>query len=227
MATDNRPMHTEIEKPASFTIETQPLICDQLALLEPVFQTIIDSFGYPPFWARPANFETLVHIILEQQVSLASALAALKKLQERLGTVTPEGLLRLSDEEMRACYFSRQKAGYARHLAEMVVKKQLDIAGLAEMDNESVSHHLRQVKGIGHWTVDVFLMMVLHRQDCFPLGDIALINSMKYEMGLPASTAKELLLERAASWQPHRTVAAFMLWHSYLCRRKPKPPRAQ
>ena len=102
-------------------------ICDKLAKDDPDLASIIGLFGYPPMWARPNSFESLVHIILEQQVSLASARSALNKLQEKLVEVTPEKVLLLSDEELRACYFSRQKTMYVRHLAEAIVSHRIDL----------------------------------------------------------------------------------------------------
>ena len=94
-------------------------LCDELGRKDRALNSVIHTYGYPPMWTRPGNFSTLIHIILEQQVSLASAKAAFVKLKKRLGGITPKSLLLLSDEELRACYFSRQKSGYARHLAEM------------------------------------------------------------------------------------------------------------
>jgi DNA-3-methyladenine glycosylase II len=192
--------------------------CMVLSKTEPIFRDIIRQYGYPPFWSRPANFETVVHIILEQQVSLASALAALNKLKERIGSITPAALLSLSDEEMRACYFSRQKTGYVRHLAHIIQESQLHIETLGEMADEDIAQSLMKIKGIGKWTVDVFMMMVLHRCDYFPIGDIALVNSMKTELGWARETSKEQLLTYADRWRPYRTVAAFLLWHVYLCK---------
>lgn len=205
---------------ASFTEKNLPVYCNQLASIEPAFKNIIVNYGYPPFWSRPATFETLVHIILEQQVSLASALAALNKLKEKLRSVIPINLLALSDEEMKACYFSKQKIIYTRHLAHKIESGDLIVDSLAQLDNEEISKQLLQIKGIGHWTVDVFLMMVLHRTDCFPTGDIALINSMKTELNLPKDTSKDVLLDIAEKWKPNRTIAAFLLWHVYLCKRR-------
>lgn len=203
----------------SFTEQNLPNYCDKLARIEPAFKNIVAKYGYPPFWSRPASFETVIHIILEQQVSLASALSALNKLKERLGNITPAALLALTDEEMKACYFSRQKIIYARHLAETIENGGLDIEALGDMEDAEASRLLLQIKGIGHWTVDVFLMMVLHRTDYFPTGDIALVNSMKTELNLPKETTKDFLLEYAEKWRPYRTIAAFLLWHVYLCKR--------
>lgn len=204
----------------NFTEETLPFYCDKLAKKDKHLKATITQYGYPPFWNRTPTFATLIHIILEQQVSLASALAAFLKLQEKIGHIQPEKLLLLNDEEMKTCYFSRQKTVYARHLAEAIVNKKLVVDDLTTMSNDNIRTLLKQLKGIGDWTVDVFLMIVLHRKDVFPPGDIALMKSMKEVKGLPMDTPREDLMQIAEAWRPHRTVAAFMLWHSYLKKRK-------
>jgi DNA-3-methyladenine glycosylase II len=194
--------------------------CDKLAKKDGHLKNIIDSYGYPPLWKRKPGFETLIHIILEQQVSLASAKAALNKLKEKIGAVTPQKILQLTDAELKACYFSRQKTVYARHLAEAIISKQLKLKQLHQLDDDAVRVELKKIKGIGDWTVDVYLMMVMQRTDLFPLGDIALVNSLKEVKQLAKHTTKEELLLHAETWKPYRTVAAFLLWHSYLCKRK-------
>src|ERR1700710_2313905 len=108
-------------------------ICDNLAAVDPDFATIINTYGYPPFWSRPNTFETLVHIILEQQVSLASALSALNKLKERTEILSPARVLLLTDEEMKACYCSRQKTSYIKYLAEVLLSGQLNLADLEKL----------------------------------------------------------------------------------------------
>jgi len=197
-------------------------LCKRLAKKDPHIKSIIDQHGYPPVWSRKPSFETLVHIILEQQVSLASAKAALNKLKEKIGIVTTKKLLLLSDEELKACYFSRQKIVYARCLAQAIETGQLSIKKLEQLPDEEVRSTLTQIKGIGNWTVDVFLMMALHRTDLFPTGDIALINSVKHVKQLPSHTTKEEILELAEAWRPNRTVAAFVFWHAYIKRKNIK-----
>lgn len=193
-------------------------LCEQLAKRDSTIRDIIDRYGYPPVWTRKPSFETLVHIILEQQVSLASAKSALLKLKEKLGVITASRLLLLSDEELRACYFSRQKTGYARCLAQAVHHKQLVPARLKHLPDEEVRTALSSIKGIGNWTVDVFLMMALHRRDLFPTGDIALMNSVRHEKGLPQASREEILA-MAENWRPNRTVAAYLFWHAYIRRK--------
>ena len=154
-------------------------ICDQLAKKDKHLRPIIKQYGYPPVWTRTASFQTLIHIILEQQVSLASARAALNKLKQKLGRVTPKKLLGITDEELKVCYFSRQKTIYARCLANAFVSKQINLKKLSALDDEVIRQQLKTIKGIGDWTVDVYLLFVLHRTDVFPLGDLAMINALK------------------------------------------------
>ena len=167
-------------------------------------------------WSRPNTYETLVHIILEQQVSLASALAALKKLQQKTGNITPETILTLTDEEMRACYVSRQKAVYIRGLAEALQSKQVSLKKLEQLPDDEVRAQLVQLKGIGNWTVDIYLMFLLQRADLFPIGDLAAVNALKRIKQLPRDTPREVVMQIAESWQPYRTVATMILWHDYL-----------
>ncbi|HEY4325972.1 MAG TPA: DNA-3-methyladenine glycosylase 2 family protein [Mucilaginibacter sp.] len=191
-------------------------ICDKLAQNDDDLQKIITTYGYPPFWSRPNTFETLVHIILEQQVSLASALSALNKLKERLQELTPARLLLLTDEEMRACYVSRQKSGYLKYLAEALLSGQLNLAELEEMPDDMVRAKLIALKGIGNWTADVYLMFVLQHSDVFPIGDLAAVNTLKRVKNLSTDITREEMLAITLKWQPYRTIATMLLWHFYL-----------
>ena len=203
----------------SFSKENFYSLCDKLARKDKDLALIIRQYGYPPLWHRPEGFATLVHIILEQQVSLASARAAYDQLKIKIGIITPRKVLSLTDEELGACYFSRQKTIYVRHLASAIVNKELHLHDFHELSNDAIRAKLIAIKGIGHWTVEVYLMMVLHRCDLFPLGDIALINSLKAIKGLPKTTSKEEIEQIASKWKPYRTIAAFLLWHSYINKR--------
>jgi DNA-3-methyladenine glycosylase II len=191
-------------------------ICRDLAAKDPDLSSIIRRHGYPPMWTRPASFQSLILFILEQQVSLASAYAAFRKLKEKTGFVTPAKILLLTDTELRACYFSRQKMVYARELAAAIQKKQLVLKRLQDKHEDVVRHELKKIKGIGDWTADVYLMHSLQRTDLFPLGDIALVNSLKEIKQLHPHTLKEEMLKIAESWRPFRTIAAMILWHSYI-----------
>ena len=194
-------------------------ICHQLAEKDADLKKIIDDYGLPPMWSRPAVFQTLVLTILEQQVSLASAYAAFKKLKEKTGFVTPIKILALRDAELKACYFSRQKIIYVRALANAIVSKKISLRKLSQSTNDEIREILKQVKGIGDWTVDVYLIHALQRSDLFPLGDIALVNSLKHVKQLPAVVTKEEMLAVAEIWRPYRTVASMLLWHAYIERK--------
>jgi len=191
-------------------------ICDELASTDKDLALIIRTHDYPPMWTRPNTFETLVHIILEQQVSLASALAALNKLRARLKEVTPERFMELSDEELKACYFSRQKTVYSRGLAIALLNDHLELPMLESLPDDEVRAKLITLKGIGHWTIDVYLMFVLRRTDIFPMGDLAALNALRRVKKLSRDTSKEHLSKVVARWQPYRTVATMLLWHLYL-----------
>jgi DNA-3-methyladenine glycosylase II len=199
-----------------FNTENFIPFCDELARRDRELESVIGQYGYPPMWTRPGTFQTLVLTILEQQVSLASAYAAFKKLRDRLGFVTPAKLLSLTDEELRACYFSRQKMVYARELANAIISRKLRLKKLATSSNEEIREELKKIKGIGDWTVDVYLMHALQRTDLFPLGDIALVNSLKTVKRLQPGISKEEMLAIAEPWRPYRTIAAMILWHAYI-----------
>ncbi len=200
----------------TFTKANYHLICDELAAKDADLAHIISTWGYPPLWSRPNTFETLVHIILEQQVSLASALAALNKLKGHIREITPAKVLLLTDDELKSCYFSRQKASYVRYLAEAILSGQINLTAFKALPDDEVRTWLTALKGIGNWTADIYLMFVLGRADIFPIGDLAAVNAFKRVKLLPANTAREQLLEIAAAWQPYRTIATMLLWHNYL-----------
>lgn len=203
----------------TFTKDNFHFLCNTLSKKDKHLCSIIRQYGYPPVWGRTASFQTLIHIILEQQVSLASARAALNKLKERLVIITPAKLLALSDEELKACYFSRQKTAYARCLAQAIVSKQINLKKLSALDDTDIRQQLKAIKGIGDWTVDVYLLFVLHRTDVFPLGDLAMVNALKELKGLKKETRQEELLKLSALWKPYRSIATMLLWHYYIQKR--------
>ena len=194
-------------------------LCDLLSKKDQHLKIIIEQYGYPPLWTRPATFPTLIHIILEQQVSLASAKAAFVKLKEKLVTITPKRLLLLTDGEMKACYFSRQKMVYARHLAEAIITKQLNLEKLSLMPDEKLREELKRIKGIGDWTVDIYLLFALQRTDIFPTGDLAMINAFKEIKQIKKQVTKEEIIALSESWKPHRSIATMLLWHYYIQKR--------
>ena len=206
-------------KDLRFHKENFSSFCDLLSKKDLHLKSIIKQYGYPPMWTRPANFPTLIHIILEQQVSLASAKAAFIKLKEKLVTITPEKLVLLTDEEMKACYFSRQKTVYARHLAEAIISKQLDLKKLSLLPDENIREKLKTIKGIGDWTVDIYLLFALQRTDVFPTGDLAMINAFKDVKQLEKQVSKEEIIALSEHWKPHRSIATMLLWHYYIQKR--------
>jgi DNA-3-methyladenine glycosylase II len=202
-------------------------LCDELAAIDTDLAYIVKTYGYPPLWSRANTYETLVHIILEQQVSLASAKAALEKLRLRVQTITPENVMLLTDQEFKAAYFSRQKTGYVKYLSEQLIHGHLDLHALELLPDEAVRARLVQLKGIGNWTVDIYLIMVLHRIDVFPLGDLAVITALRQLKELPKDTPREKLLDVIFTWQPYRTIATMLLWHYYLSQRPANNPGKQ
>lgn len=183
---------------------------------------IVQQYGMPPLWVRPNTFATLVLTILEQQVSLQSAFAAYKKLEAAIGHPTPEKVLALSDAELRVCYFTRQKTGYVRGLATAIYSGALNLKAFETAPDDEVRHELIQLKGIGHWTADIYLLHALRRTDIFPLGDIALVAALREIKGLDKSASKEEMLELAEPWRPYRSIATMLLWHHYLSQRRSK-----
>lgn len=191
--------------------------CEWLATHDSDLARVYATLGPPPLWARPAGFATLVHIILEQQVSLASARATNDRLVEACGgVVTPEALLRCDDAEMKQVGFSRQKTRYSRALAEAVLRGTLELDALAGQADDVVEAKLTAVVGIGRWTSDIYRLMVLLRPDVWPRGDIALHAAMREVKGLVTRPNSDAAARMASAWQPWRAVAARLLWHHYL-----------
>lgn len=179
---------------------------------------VINRFGNPPQWKREPSFATLIQIILEQQVSSASAKATFKKLIAAITNLTPETFLTLDDIQLKAIGFSRQKTRYGRELARAIIDGQLDLKSLEKLDDLAIRKKLTQIKGIGDWTVDMYLMMALQRQDVFPSKDLAVAIAIKEIKNLserPKSTQLESIAE---IWQPYRAIATKILWHYYLNR---------
>jgi len=200
----------------TFNEQNHAQLCEQLANKDRQLRQIIDIYGYPPVWTRSPRFSSLVHIILEQQVSLASAKAAFVKLKKYIGTITPGKILQLSDEELRSCYFSRQKTVYVRQLAQAIDSGQLRLSRLRHLPDDLVRAELKKIKGIGDWTADIYLLFALQRCDIFPIGDLAMVNAFKEVKGLAAKAGKEKIVLLAESWRPYRSIATHLLWHHYI-----------
>ena len=181
-------------------------------------RSIVDRFGPPPLWKREPGFPTLIHIILEQQVSLASAKACFVKLNAELSELTPKTFLILSDEALLNIGFSRQKTRYSRILARAVLDGSLDVEGLTLAADAVVFSQLTALTGIGPWTANIYLLMALGRHDIWPGGDLALEVAIQKLFGLDHRPKGEEFQQIGNPWRPHRAVAARILWHYYLSR---------
>jgi len=181
-----------------------------------LFLKIKDQYGIPPNWQRPQGFISLSKIILEQQVSLASAEAHFKKLSSYVKEFSPKEILKLSDEELRTRQISRQKAKYLRELSNAIINKDLIFDELPKLSVDDVRKKLTSIKGIGTWTTDIYLMFCLQSKDIFPLGDIALINTIKELTKVKTPSGIVQLTEK---WKPYRSLAAYFLWYYYLKKR--------
>ncbi len=190
---------------------------DALAQKHIICKHILVTYGYPPIWKRKNNFTTLVQIILEQQVSLASANASYCKLIEAFGLLTPKKLIQVTDVLFKQCYVSRQKASYIRHLSEAILSKKISLALLENATDDVVYSTLIQLKGIGKWSIEVYMMMVLQYPNILPLGDIALMNEIKYQLEQHKSKQSIALFVKACN--PYKTAAAFLLYWSYINRK--------
>jgi DNA-3-methyladenine glycosylase II len=190
---------------------------EALKQLDDLFATIDNAYGPPPSWSRSPGFAMLAQIILEQNVSVASANAHFKKLSEYIGTFTPENILRLSEDEMRSCHISRQKSSYLKGLAAAVKNGSFDIDELPGLTQEEAWHRLTALKGIGDWTAGIYLMFCLQFRDIFPSGDVALMSAMKELCKVSGRKEADAVAER---WSPYRSLAAYYLWHYYTCRKR-------
>lgn len=190
---------------------------NHLCVFDADFAQIHTRLGAPPMWAREQGFPTLVHIILEQQVSLASARAAFTKLEQSChGVVTPQLFLQFDDAALKRMGFSHQKAGYCRGLARSILAGELNLDALSTLGDVDARDVLLKVKGIGPWTADIYLLMSLLRPDVWPAGDLALVVAYQKLKKLPTRPSTPELAAIAENWRPWRAVAARLLWHFYL-----------
>jgi len=192
---------------------------DELAARDADLAGIVARHGPPPLWDRTPGFPTLIHIVLEQQVSLASAKAAFDRLLLVADPLTPARFVELTDQELLAIGFSRQKARYGRALAEAIESGALDLEALETLEDDAVHRALQSVPGIGPWTSTVYLLMVLLRPDLWPVGDIALAASVGEIKGLGRRPDPMEMADLGEAWRPWRSVAARLFWHDYLARR--------
>jgi DNA-3-methyladenine glycosylase II len=179
----------------------------------------VSRWGNPPFWTHTPGFPGIVLIILSQQVSLESAQAAFDKLENAIDSINPEKFLSLDDNKLRAVGFSRQKTSYVRGVAHEIMAGELDLDDLESMDNDQARNRLMEVKGIGAWTADTYLLFALRRSDAWPSGDLALAKAIQELRGLITIPSSEEVDRIADNWRPWRAVAARILWHHYLSQR--------
>jgi DNA-3-methyladenine glycosylase II len=189
---------------------------EYLSEKDAIFKLIIEKYGLPTIPKRPQGFETLVLLILEQQVSIDSAKATFLKLREKIKIFEPRILLDLSDEEFRTLGVSRQKTSYIKALSIAILNKDIDLESLPTKTADQVRQELIKIKGIGNWTIDIYLMFCLQAPDLLPLGDIAVVNTMKELLDIHEKDAMEI---HAEQWSPYRSYATFLLWHYYLNKR--------
>ena len=181
---------------------------------------IFKAYGPPPLWSRKPGFSTLIHIILEQQVSLASAASMYKRLSEHIQPFGPDRVIELGEPHLKSLGLTRQKTAYCIHLAESINSNSLNLRGLSKMNDEDVKAALMQVKGIGSWSADIYLLMVLRRPDIWPASDLALATAVTKVKKLKQRPTTDQLVGIAERWRPFRSVAARMLWQYYLAQRK-------
>lgn len=198
------------------TDKTLRLGVDTLAGRDPDLHRVYARLGYPPLWTREPGFASLVHIILEQQVSIKAAATMFQRLASHLGSVTPELVQRAGEPELRRVGLTRQKSRYCVELANRITGGELDLSQLAALDDVEGRSHLLDIPGLGPWTVDIYYMMALGRPDVWPQGDLALASAIQDIKKLDARPTKNEQLAFAEQWAPWRAVAARMLWMHYL-----------
>ena len=188
---------------------------EELASREPAFAKVIETHGMPEPRISERGAQTLLRTIVGQQVSVAAARSMWAKLEAAFGS--PPDLAKLlaaSDEELRAAGMSRQKSGYIRSLADLVISGELDLESLPDDDEEAIAL-LTRIKGIGRWSAEIYLLFAEGRADVFPAGDLAVMIEIGRLMGLPDKPSEKQLRELAEAWRPYRGAAAVLAWHSY------------
>ena len=190
-----------------------------LARDEPRFAHIVKRHGPPPLWPREPGFETLVLLMLEQQVSLAQARAMYARIATATGSVTPANIATLGEAGLRALGVTRQKSAYLAALATQLDQKALDLDALALLSDVDAAAALDALHGVGPWTAQCYLLFALRRSDVFPTADLALLEAVRELWKLRERPSPEALARRARAWSPHRAAAARLLWHHYLSER--------
>lgn len=214
-------MRAETFRPLILSRKTLALAARELAARDQLLANIHATYGDPPLWQRASGFRTLVHIILEQQVSLSSAKSMLLRLETAIQPFTPERFLELGDERLRGLGVTRQKSAYVLHLSDEIVRGELSFRSLARLSDDQVLLRLTRIKGIGLWSANIYLLMAMRRADIWPAGDLALAVAIQELKNLKRRPSPEELEVIAEQWRPHRAVAARMLWQYYLGRKRP------
>jgi DNA-3-methyladenine glycosylase II len=210
-------LSAELRRP--LTQKTLALAARELAARDALLANIHATYGDPPLWQRATGFRTLVHIILEQQVSLGSAKSMLLRLETHIQPFTPERFLELGEMRLRELGVTRQKSSYLMDLSESIDGGRLSLSGLSRLSDEQVLARLTGIKGIGLWSANIYLLMAMRRADIWPAGDLALAVAIKELRGLVVRPTPQELEVIAEVWRPHRAVAARMLWQYYLGRK--------
>jgi DNA-3-methyladenine glycosylase II len=192
---------------------------------QPVFAEILERAGPPRFRRRRNGFGTLLHIILEQQVSIDAAAAMHHRLAGLCRPLMPMTFLTLDDATLRSCGFSRQKMGYARDLAAAVESGKFDFTRLAAADDETALGELLGIRGIGRWSAEIYLLFALGRPDVWPAADLGLQMAINEQLNLGSRPSEFELRRRGEAWRPWRSVAACLFWQSYLHARGRAAPR--
>ena len=193
--------------------------------VEPVFAEILQRAGPPRFRRRRNGFGTLLHIILEQQVSIDAAAAMYKRLLGVCRPLAPEAFLALDDSTLRSCGFSRQKMGYARDIAARVDDGKLDFARLDAAEDEAALAELLSLRGIGRWSAEIYLLFALGRADIWPAADLGLQVALGDHLRSGARADESETRRLGEAWRPWRSVAACLFWQSYLHARGRTAPR--
>ncbi len=201
---------------ASLTRASLLVGTEALCARDPDLAAIVRRHGPPPLWGRRPGFQTLVRIVLEQQVSLAAARTMYEKLRRAIGEVTPARVERLGVAGLRRLGFTRQKASYCHGLACSLRAGTLDLSAVARAADDRGRDALLRVRGLGPWSVDIYYLMALRRPDVWPRGDLALATAAAQVKRLRARPDDTALARLAAGWAPWRSVAARILWHHYL-----------
>ncbi|MEP6741835.1 MAG: DNA-3-methyladenine glycosylase 2 family protein [bacterium] len=203
----------------SLTEESIARAAKTLARRDKDLAAILKQYGPPPLWARKPGFATLVQIILEQQVSLASAAALFARLNKSVVPFRPAQMLLLGEPHLRSIGLTRQKTAYCLQLSQLLNDKRLNLSQLARLSDADAKARLMEVKGIGSWSADIYLLMALRRPDIWPTGDLALVISAMKLKQLSCRPNSTQMAAMAEVWRPYRSVAARMLWQYYLAQR--------